>query len=156
MEIKNIIKILLIVVWMGVIFTFSSQNGKTSLGLSKNIIIKVAEFIKQEKLDPAEIEQITKKYIVIIRKGAHFFSYFVLAIFVYIFLKDYLQVKERLVFTTIFLCFLYAVTDEIHQLFSIGRTARVFDVFVDTLGAALSTVLLTLVSYIKNKCITKK
>ena len=37
-------------------------------------------------------------------------------------------------------CIIYAITDEIHQLFVDGITSRIFDVFVDSCGSLSSTM----------------
>ena len=39
-------------------------------------------------------------------------------------------------------CFLYAVSDEIHQMFSIERGPGVIDVLIDTLGSLASIIIL--------------
>lgn len=52
---------------------------------------------------------------------------------------------------SILLSFLYACTDEIHQIFVPGRSAQFRDVLIDTLGASLGT----LIAYLILKLITK-
>ena len=42
---------------------------------------------------------------------------------------------------SIFLSFLYACSDEVHQLFIVERTGRILDVFIDTLGASTGVFL---------------
>ena len=43
---------------------------------------------------------------------------------------------------SIFLSFLYAITDEIHQIFVPGRSAQFRDVLIDTLGASFGCLLI--------------
>ena len=43
---------------------------------------------------------------------------------------------------------LYAMSDEIHQMFSAGRTAKVFDVGIDTCGVVFGTILIMIFSKI--------
>ena len=43
---------------------------------------------------------------------------------------------------SIFLTVAYAVFDELHQLFTLGRSCSIFDVGVDTFGAFISGILL--------------
>lgn len=43
--------------------------------------------------------------------------------------------------TTVIICFLYALSDEIHQYFVPGRACRVFDVIVDTAGSVFFCLL---------------
>ena len=40
------------------------------------------------------------------------------------------------------ICFLYACTDELHQLFSSGRSGQFDDVLLDSIGALLGILLL--------------
>ena len=52
-------------------------------------------------------------------------------------------------------CILYAITDEIHQLFVPGRSGRIFDVGVDAVGSlvgvAVFTIFLQLFAYFRKK-----
>lgn len=141
MTAKKIVKIIIILIWFGVIFTFSAQNAKESLDVSSKVLTKVVEVYKNKELTIEEKEELVKKFTFYIRKFAHFFLYFILAIFVFILLKEFITIDYKLIFFTILICMLYATTDEIHQLFIVGRTGRIFDVMVDTLGATLSTML---------------
>jgi len=47
---------------------------------------------------------------------------------------------------TLIFCFLYAVSDEVHQIFVPGRAFAVGDIIIDTLGAALGIIVI----YFKN------
>ena len=55
----------------------------------------------------------------------------------------------------ILLGMLYAISDEIHQGFSPGRSPRIADVYIDTLGVILGTLLILLVIKIYDKYMTK-
>lgn len=160
MTVRKIIKIFLILIWFGVIFMFSAQNAKESLGASNKVLTKVVELYKHRDLTEEEKETITKKFTFYIRKFAHFFLYFILAFFVFILLREFVTIDYKLVFFTILICMLYATTDEIHQLFIAGRTGRIFDVLVDTTGATLSTMLsysvMKLIESIKEQVFKKK
>ena len=59
---------------------------------------------------------------------------------------------------SIFLSFLYACTDEIHQIFVPGRSAQFRDVLVDTLGASFGATItyLTIKFFAKVKTRTRK
>lgn len=144
---KIIIKLILVILWMSVIFIFSSQNGIDSSKLSQGITYKVVELFKGKNYPEDKKEECVEKLGLFIRKGAHFFVYFVLAILVYILLIEFKISTTKLILYTIIICMLYAITDELHQGFISGRAARVFDVFIDTCGATLSTSIM----YIGNK-----
>jgi VanZ family protein len=65
---------------------------------------------------------------------AHFSFYFILGMCYYHATKS--------VWKSIVLTFLYGVSDEFHQLFVPLRSANIWDVFVDTLGGTLATVII--------------
>jgi VanZ family protein len=55
--------------------------------------------------------------------------------------------KGKIILITVLICFLYAVSDEIHQSFVPGRACRLFDIFIDTSGS----VFFCLIYYILSK-----
>lgn len=88
------------------------------------------------------MEGIIENFDFFVRKGAHFTIYFVLGIFLYMF-ADSFSPSIRFTFkSSVFICFLYAVSDEIHQYFVPGRACRILDVSIDTLGAASGILML--------------
>lgn len=155
MKIKNYINIILIIIWMLAIFNFSNQKGTSSSGLSDKVIIKIAEIITKKELTEQEKENITDKYGLIVRKTAHFIAYFILG-FLTIFLTTdlYSYNKKTFLFTLLF-NFLYASTDEIHQLFINGRNGSFLDVLLDTTGALTAISLVFLLNYINRRIKTK-
>ena len=76
-----------------------------------------------------------------LRKLAHIFEYFILAVFIYNALLNTFSKKQpgslRIVFLVLFIAFLYAVSDEYHQTFVFGRDGNIKDVLIDFLGAML-------------------
>ena len=142
MTIRKIIKLALVILMATIIFLFSHQTAKNSLSTSDQVIINTAEAIKGEELTKKESDKLVKKYKVLVRKSAHFFLFFCLAITVFIYLTDGVEVNKRYILYTMIACIIYAITDEIHQLFVDGRTARVFDVFVDSCGSLTSTLMM--------------
>jgi len=140
-KIKEIINIVVIILWLVIIFLFSAQNGTESESVSSEVIIKTVETITREELTTSEKENLVKKVLFPVRKSAHFFLYFVLAIIVFTFcLKKFKMTRKSFIITILF-CFLYSITDEIHQLFVVGRTSRILDIFIDTIGATISTLI---------------
>ncbi|MGN0383935.1 MAG: VanZ family protein [Eubacterium sp.] len=143
---KRILLGVLLVVWMGVIFCFSSQTGDSSRQSSSRIVNVVVHVIKQDidKCPPSEQQHITEVITIIIRKLAHLTEYAVLAIILYGFLYTFDRIlyvsKYKVVLLVIILSMLYAVTDEFHQIFIPGRGPGFVDVLIDTLGAALGTI----------------
>ncbi len=155
MKTKNYINILFIIVWMLVIFNFSNQQGTSSSGLSDRITIKIAQIITQNKLTEDEKEQIINKYSFIIRKTAHFIVYFILGFLTIILTTDLYSYNKKTFLFTLLFNFLYASTDEIHQLFINGRNGSFLDVLLDTTGALTAISLVFLLNYINRRIKTK-
>lgn len=150
MKLKKIISIILIPLWMLLIFFFSSQNGMVSEANSDQVaskIIDVATSIMKKDISLDQKQELIEESRVYIRKSAHFTLYFILNILVYFTLKIY-GVKYSFLLSVLF-CFLFACTDEFHQLFVSERTGKILDVFIDTTGAIMSSFLLFLMQSIK-------
>lgn len=152
---KTILNLIVIIIWLFIIFCFSAEDAEKSQHTSDQVIIKTVETIKQEKLPEEEKKILVNKYIVIVRKSAHFFLYFILGILLFLFWKKIYGITPKTIIYTMIFCFIYACSDEIHQLFINGRTARIFDIFVDSSGALLATSITTILCLLKTK-LTKK
>ena len=90
---RKLTKALLLVVWMGVIFMFSSQNGEESSGISNGILLTLMNVVPMENLS---IETLS----FFIRKAAHFTEYAILGLLVYINLRY--KDKKHLVWSVLF------------------------------------------------------
>lgn len=131
-KIQKIISIILVVFWASLIFLFSNQGGTSSTNNSNFIVDFLNNFLNLF----IDIDLTNYDFIfLLVRKLAHLLEYFILAILVYYLLYQF-KVKKKLILTII-ICFLYALSDEFHQLFIIGREGRLIDVLIDTLGASL-------------------
>lgn len=64
----------------------------------------------------------------------HIVEYAVLSIAVYLAFKNASNIKEKRLATFMFV-FLYAISDEIHQLFVPGRVGSFFDIGLDAVGS---------------------
>ena len=71
----------------------------------------------------------------IIRKGAHWTEYFILAFLLIRASSAYAPVVKRHIILCVIVAVVYAVTDEWHQSFTPARQAKVSDVVIDGLGA---------------------
>lgn len=141
---KKIIKLLLVLIVMVIIFMFSSENDVNSTKKSDGIIIRTTEFILNRKLTDKEKELYIDKYVVVVRKTAHFTIYFLLGLFFCSFLKEFDFNNKKLLIYTILFVFLYACSDEIHQLFIKGRSGEILDVLIDTFGGFTSSFIYTI------------
>jgi VanZ family protein len=81
----------------------------------------------------------------LVRKNAHFIIYLVLAILVQSALRRFRIVGFKSILFALGICVLYAITDEIHQIFVSGRGAQVKDVFIDSTGAIVGIVFYAIV-----------
>ena len=135
---KKAIFIILLVLWMGIIFMFSNRNGLKSEHDSDSFINKtIIAIYKIFDHNPSDerIEQIIDTFSFPVRKIAHFTEYFILGILMFLCFREF-NIKD--IYLLILLCFLYAISDEIHQLFVIGRDGSFRDVLIDTLGSTTS------------------
>ncbi|MFA8437281.1 VanZ family protein [Pueribacillus sp. YX66] len=90
-----------------------------------------------------------------VRKAAHFFAYFVLGMLaLHAFIKSGLH-GWRSIWCALALCVLYAITDEVHQLFIAGRAGQVRDVLIDSVGAIVGISLFYVVIIRENFTLRK-
>lgn len=205
---KKTISIALIIIWMAVIFWFSSMPGDESNTKSKSTIKEAIETIiprkkakKTEETKSNEVneisqntqsqnqaetttnpetkdanttqiqqnqakqkdlkeEQLIEKLNKPLRKCMHASVYFVLSILIFNCLKTFKISGWKTVIIPIGIAFLYACTDEFHQLFIDGRTSQFTDVLIDTFGAilgiAMINVAIRIIGKIKQPKSTKK
>lgn len=140
MKVKRVISSVLLVIWMFVIFSFSNQNGNVSEGNSDKVAAQVIDTVTT--ITKQEITENEKKTMIedtrfLVRKIAHFSSYFILNLLAYFTLKSF-GVKNSILYSILF-SFFFACTDEIHQLFVSERAGRLLDVVIDTAGACISS-----------------
>ena len=151
----NILRIsflILIIINSLIIFGFSSQNGEESSNLSKMIITKIANILNVKEENKTIFLDLGEK---VIRKLAHFSIYTLLGIWSISFLYTFnIKLKYQVIITSVW-GFLYALTDEFHQMFSNGRHASIDDVIIDTLGVIFGLLLVLLILKVK-EIINKK
>lgn len=136
---------LALLVWMGVIFYFSHQSGDASMQLSDGFLDSFKSLFQNF------LDYHTLSYIV--RKIAHFTEYFILGLLIYHLVKQYRVISKTEIIWMILFCVIYAMSDEFHQVFIGGRSPKVFDVIIDSLGSSLSILILQLLQ--KRKIISK-
>ena len=122
-KVKKILSLIFLILWCFLIFYFSNQSGSVS-NHSSGLIVKIVRII----IPTGNIELLT----FIIRKLAHMFLYFMLTILTYNCFKQFNFKKKYLI---ILFCFLYAISDEIHQIFVPGRACQLKDILIDSVGS---------------------
>ena len=147
---KRYVSWIAVAVWMTVIFLFSAQTDRQSGDLSGGIVRWfVAQIYRGFDAFPLERQNaILEVWHLLLRKGAHFTEYAVLAILVANALRLCGKTHWLL---PVAVSALYAVTDEIHQYFVPGRACRLLDVGIDTCGAIFGTALFALGIYLWNR-----
>ena len=143
---KKYFCIVVLVFWMLLIFNLSGQDGIASLNQS-NFIVKLAQnFSFFENFDHGKMS-------VVIRKSAHFFVYFVLALILYHLVgkgKSYAGI-----YYTLSVVFLYACSDELHQSFVVGRGGKFSDVLIDSAGGIAGVFMYVIMEYVTDKYFIK-
>ncbi|MDY6013307.1 VanZ family protein [Clostridium sp.] len=143
---KKVVYWIILIAWMIFIFYMSNQPADVSNGQSDfvlNLVETLGISISNNYVDIA---------ITIIRKGAHFTEYLILSLLYFNVLRMYINKNKALIYS-IGLSFIYAGTDEFHQLFVEGRAGRFTDVLIDTSGAATGSIIVLI---IKNLITYKK
>lgn len=136
-NIQKIIIILMPLTWMAMIFYFSHQPAEQSAQLSGGIVSNLIEIFHLPVTEH------------LVRKAAHFSEYAVLGILVVNAVR--MSVPKHFLWTSVLVCGLYSVTDELHQLFIPGRSCQFSDMLLDTAGSATGILLWWLVI-----CLIKK
>ena len=125
-----------------IIFAFSSQNGEESGETSRGIVRQVIDSLPITKnMDEMKKNKLVEDSQFCVRKLAHFSIYALLGIFLMLFFITFEgNIKTKVIYVVI-ICILYAISDEIHQSFSDGRTPMIRDVFIDTMGGLTGSLL---------------
>ncbi|MCR5729401.1 MAG: VanZ family protein [Ruminococcus sp.] len=139
---SRIICAILSLACMVTIFMFSREDGEKSSKTSGKVTDTVIDVtVKDYEQKPAkEKKSIREKISFWVRKTAHFTIYTLLGLMVS------LTIGKRKIFSlgtlgALLFCFMYAVSDEIHQSFTPDRSCEFRDVMIDTSGAALGILI---------------
>ena len=168
-KILKIISTIFVLVWMITVFIFSSQDGTQTLNTSGAFIqvidstLNNVESNNTNKTDTVNTQDNNnKKYNysqelqTFVRKNAHYFLYtiggIILSVFFYAFFKENNKIYLFAILTGMF----YAMSDEFHQRFVAGRTSRITDIGIDTLGVITGTILVMIFINILKKSRKRK
>jgi len=133
--------ILLTILWMGVIFYMSNQPATISSIHSGNTI----SIISKLPLIGNVMDYLTSINIgeFIVRKSAHIFSFCTLSIL--LFMSIYENNINKSAIISFLYTFLYACSDEFHQLFIPGRSGEFRDVMIDSMGGIIGILLISFI-----------
>lgn len=153
LKIQRIIFGILTAITFITIFIFSNQNGEKSGSVSRDFTKKVIEILHIDKnLNEIEKENLIENSQFIVRKLAHFTIYTIAGINLYGFINTYNIENKYKMIGALLVGIIYATSDEIHQMFSGGRTPAVMDVFIDSCGVLFGVNMFLITNkIIKNK-----
>ncbi|MFV8826431.1 VanZ family protein [Alkalihalobacterium sp. APHAB7] len=140
-----------VIAWMALIFYLSHQPATVSSELSSEItevIVQIIEIVAPN----TQFEFGNLNHLV--RKNAHFFAYLVLGLLTINALRRSGSNGYRSMGVALVICILYAISDEVHQLFVPGRSGEVRDVLIDTAGASVGIGMYWLFSRVLKKTAT--
>lgn len=150
---KQTIIVILWIFWMALIYWLSAQpdtvSAEQSMSIGKLICsIVVNGFQQMEELKRLQyIEMIDH----VVRKTAHFCEYMILGGLTCLAFKDMSRIRKKMVWTdkqkrlkwyALLWCGIYAIMDEIHQLFVPGRFGSILDVLLDLAGAFTGIIII--------------
>jgi len=151
--IRTITGILMIGI-MVLIFCFSMENGEESQSTSGRIV----DFIQENFLKPMGINILNEDLSFFVRKLAHFSIYTALGMSTIGFILTFEKLEQKKPYLfSILIGSTYAITDEIHQLFSSGRSGKITDVILDSCGVIVGTGIIWLIyCFFKKKRLKEK
>ena len=131
------------------IFLFSAQDGTESGSLSAwlaqspfgRVLLRILPPLSDQGMDHD------------LRKYAHMAEYAMLAMPAFGFFRELLQHSSRwpVFLTGLLFCFLYACSDEFHQLFVPGRAGLFSDVLIDTVGVLFGLTAACALSFLRKE-----
>lgn len=148
---KKILSLILLIGWMIIIFLLSNVNGEESSNKSVGGIKSVVSttyyvtdnigITKDKANDIDNINELSLKLNYPVRKILHILEYFILTLLLFNAFYQFGIKDKRMIIFSLIICFLYACSDEIHQLFA-SRTCLFSDVLIDTLGGIIATIII--------------
>jgi VanZ family protein len=131
-----------VLLWMALIFFLSSKSGAESGSMSGGFIEKAAAFLIPgfSEQTQAQREAVIDRLQYVTRKAGHIAEYAILgALVTSALLQLRLTMRKRFP-AAVGIGIVYAVTDEVHQLFVPGRSGSAFDLLFDGLGIFLGVL----------------
>lgn len=164
---KHILSICFAAVTAGLmawIYSFSGEVSAESNATAEGVCFFIASVFVNGFTGFEDTEQMALILSIVptVRKIAHFCIFAALGFFSYLTQSTYLieskkeiQAKKAALYSVIF-SLIYAVSDEVHQLFVEGRSGKILDVAIDLSGAVLGVLFAVLIISLFVKIIIKK
>lgn len=160
---KQVLYFLPAALWYGLIWTLSAQPSDVSTDVSHGVtgnMIAAGDILSGNTITSGEsITGSSEEYGVVmedvqmavkellsffVRKGAHMFLFFVLAILIWYAMATLAKKRPLRSLCTTFPCVALAALDEFHQTFVPGRSGELRDVIVDLCGSMIALFLFSL------------
>lgn len=152
MNIKKVLSTILVILWMCTIFYFSNQQGIGSSNTSKKISMIIVNVLDiKNEIPDEEKQKLIEMIEPVIRKLAHYTIYMIGGILImnctYAFEKE----EKKVVIHSGIIGTIYAISDEVHQLFIAGRSGRVADVLIDSIGISTGIAIYLLIKHLVDR-----
>lgn len=150
---RHTILLAAMVLWMAFIFINSSFSGDRSSGLSEAVVALILGITG--RLGTGNFISGLREWIqsdgfhLFIRKSAHFVEFGVLGLLVTGWLGVFKTIRKNFLKrlgTASAICLMYAISDEVHQLFVKGRNGSLRDVLIDFAGALVFSAVLLIIN----------
>ena len=149
------ILIIPILIWMVIVFKFSNEPADTSQLTRLNITKKIVKIISKNEITD-EKDELVQRVDKIVRKTAHYTLYTIGGILILIYINQYKITENKKILYSVLAGTIYACTDEIHQVFIPGRTGKITDIWIDSLGVLTGIcICLLFIKIIQNNIKTK-
>ena len=141
---KMYIYIIPAVLWMIFIFYMSSRTGDDSSAVSNPMTDFIVGLFQKVRNDSAPVvDRMTGVVEVMVRKGAHMTEYGILLALLALAVRKAggRMASAGVYIWSVVITFVYACSDEIHQLFVADRAGRGTDVLIDMCGALAALII---------------
>lgn len=148
MKFLRIIFIILTISLMAVIFRYSSMPADESTERSYEVGLFIGKLVIPDfdKLSDVQQLEYADSIDYYVRKGAHAVEYLILGVLCSLTLYFcFLECPYLVFFLAWLISVLYAESDEIHQSYVPGRACMIKDVLIDSSGALIGVLLVTII-----------
>ena len=142
---KHVIRVLLLLLLIAdmiFIFSNSAQNAAASSSTSQGVTEMVAPVVvpNYKDMDEETRRETVSSLEVILREAAHLLQFTPMGFALYLLLATFAlpeKIRRLRIPLTLGFGLIYALSDELHQLFVPGRSFQLFDILMDVCGVAV-------------------
>lgn len=151
------ILVILLMIMFSTIFNFSAQDGEESGSLSREITENVTKNVKSiQRMEKSKKEKTLDKIEHFIRKLAHFSLYTVVGILTMSLMSTYKLTQMKRLGISLGVGVIYAISDELHQMFIPDRSSSIIDVFIDSCGVFVGILVVVLGLKVIKRVVSRK